>query len=130
MPGEYLGDFPAAGQVIPYIFATYGGSPTASITITGLATTGIEVYKGTSMTQRASDAGYALIDTDGIDIDSTTGIQGFSIDTSDNTDAGFYAAGNDYTVIVNGLTIDGGSTSMTAFRFSIDNRGLLRPTTA
>ena len=131
MLGEYLGDFPAAGQVIPYIFPAYdNNNPTNSVTITGLAITGIEVYKGVSMTQRASDAGYALLDTTGIDIDSTTGVHGFSIDTADNTDPGFYAAGYDYTVVVNGLTINGGSISMVAFRFSIDNRGLLRPTTA
>jgi len=58
--------------------------------VTGLAVTDIEVYKGTSMTQRASDNGYTLLDTDGIDVDSVTGIHAFSIDTGDNSDSGFY----------------------------------------
>jgi len=77
-----------AGDVLPIVFSTYDGGTGASITMTGLAVTDIEIYKDASMTQRASDAGYALIDTDGIDIDSLTGIHGFTIDTGDNTDSG------------------------------------------
>lgn len=124
----YLGDFPA-GKTIFFPFHTFA-STGASVTLTGLATTDIEVYKGASMTQRASDAGYALVDTDGIDLDGVTGIHGFTIDTSDNTDAGFYAAENDYTVIVSAVTVDSQTVNFIAGRFSIDNRGILRPTTA
>lgn len=124
----YLGDFPA-GATIFFPFQTFNSSG-ASVTITGLAVTDIEVYKGASITQRASDAGYALVDTDGIDLDGITGIHGFTIDTSDNTDAGFYAAGNDYTVVVSSITADSQTVNFIAGRFSIDNRGLLRPTTA
>lgn len=89
-----------SGAVLPVFFSTYGKTNGESITLTGLAVTDIEIYKGTSVTQRASDAGYALIDTDGIDVDSLTGVHGFSIDTSDNTDAGFYAVGSFFTVVV------------------------------
>lgn len=124
----YLGDFPT-GATIFVPFQTFNSSG-ASVTITGLAVTDIEVYKGASMTQRASDAGYALVDTDGIDLDTITGIHGFTIDTSDNTDAGFYAAGSDYTVVVSAITVDSQTVNFIAARFSIDNRGLLRPTTA
>lgn len=124
----YLGDFPT-GATIFFPFETFNSSG-ASVTITGLAVTDIEVYKGASMTQRASDAGYALVDTDGIDLDGVTGIHGFTIDTSDNTDAGFYAAGNDYTVVVASITVDSQTCNKIAGRFSIDNRGILRPTTA
>lgn len=124
----YLGDFPT-GATIFFPFHTFNSSG-ASVTLTGLAVTDIEVYKGASMTQRASDAGYALVDTDGIDLDGITGIHGFTIDTSDNTDAGFFAAGNDYTVVVSAVTVDGQTVSFIAGRFSIDNRGLLRPTVA
>ena len=95
-----------AGAVLPIMFTTYAAATGASVTLTGLAVTDIEVYKGTSMTQRASDAGFALLDTDGIDIDTTTGLHGFSIDTGDNTDASFYAAGSFYTVVVNAVTVD------------------------
>lgn len=94
------------GAVIPFPFDTFAASTGAPVTMSGLAVTDIEVYKGTSMTQRSSDNGFALMDTDGIDIDSRTGIHGFSIDTSDNTDAGFYAAGSFYWVVVDAITVD------------------------
>src|SRR4030065_1583119 len=85
-----------AGDVLPVLFTSYDGGTGASITLTGLAVTDIEIYKDGSVTQRASDAGYTLLDTDGIDFDGVPGIHGFSIDLSDNTDAGFYAVGGPY----------------------------------
>jgi hypothetical protein len=108
-----------AGAVLPIMFTTYAGATGASVTLTGLAVTDIEVYKGTSMTQRASDAGYALMDTDGIDIDSTTGLHGFSIDTGDNTDSGFYAAGSFYNVVVNAVTVDSQTVVFIAATFRL-----------
>lgn len=87
-------------------FATYN-SDGASVTITGLAVTDIEIYKNGSTTQRASDAGYTLLDTDGIDFDGITGIHGFSIDLGDNTDASFYTAGAQFTIVVSSITADG-----------------------
>jgi len=108
-----------AGSVLPVFFDSYAGSTGASITITGLAVTDIEIYKGTSMTQRSSDAGYTLLDTDGIDLDGITGIHGFSIDTGDNTDAGFYAAGSFYTVVVSAITVDSQTVNFVAATFRI-----------
>lgn len=113
-----FGNVPA-GSVLPIFFDAFSGSTGASITISGLAVTDIEVYKGTSMTQRASDNGYALIDTDGIDLDGITGIHGFSIDLSDNSDASFYAAGSFYTVVVSAVTIDSQTVSFIAATFRI-----------
>lgn len=107
------------GSVLPVFFASYAGSTGASITLTGLAVTDIEIYKGTSMTQRASDAGYALLDTDGIDVDGTTGIHAFSIDTGDNTDSGFFAAGSFYTVIVSAVTVDSQTVNFIAATFRL-----------
>lgn len=108
-----------AGAVLPIMFTTYAAATGASVTLTGLAVTDIEVYKGTSMTQRASDAGFTLLDTDGIDIDTTTGLHGFSIDTGDNTDASFYAAGSFYTVVVNAVTVDSQTVVFIAATFRI-----------
>jgi phage baseplate assembly protein W len=116
-----LGDFPT-GAVIFFPFHTFDGAG-ASVTLTGLAVTDIEVYKGVSMTQRSSDSGYALVDTDGVDLDGITGIHGFTIDTSDNTDAGFYAAGNEYTVIVSMVTINDQTVNFVVGRFSIERAG-------
>lgn len=108
-----------AGDVLPILFDTFAGSTGASITMTGLAVTDIEVYKDGGATQRASDAGYALLDTDGIDFDGITGIHGFSIDTGDNTDAGFYTVGAWFHVVVSSITVDGQTVSFIAAAFRI-----------
>jgi hypothetical protein len=113
-----FGNVPA-NSVLPIPFDSFAGATGASITITGLAVTDIEVYKGTSMTQRASDAGYVLMDTDGIDLDGITGIQGFSIDLGDNTDAGFYAVGSFYYVVVSAITVDTQTVNFVAATFRI-----------
>jgi hypothetical protein len=108
-----------AGDVLPIFFDTFDGGTGASITMTGLAVTDIEIYKDGSTTQRASDAGYTLLDTDGIDFDSLTGIHGFSIDTGDNTDAGFYTVGAWFHVVVSAVTVDAQTVSFVAAAFRI-----------
>jgi hypothetical protein len=114
----HLGDV-AASSTLYIPFATYGGATGASITLTGLAVTDIEIYKNGSVTQRSSDSGYALLDTDGIDFDGITGIHGFSIDLSDNTDASFYAVGSFYWVVVSAVTVDGQTVNFIAATFRI-----------
>lgn len=99
-----LGRVPA-GTVRYIPFDTYDANG-ASVTISGFAVTDIEIYKNGSITQRSSDNGYALLDTDGIDFDGTTGLQGFSVDLGDNSDSGFYAAGSQYWLNINAITID------------------------
>ena len=108
-----------SGDVLPILFDSFDGGTGASITMTGLAVTDIEIYKDGSTTQRASDAGYTLLDTDGIDFDGITGIHGFSIDTGDNTDAGFYAVGSWYHVVVSSVTIDSQTVNFVAAAFRI-----------
>jgi len=118
---NYLGDFPT-GATVYCPFSTYG-LYNSSVTISGLATSDIKIYKDGSTTQRSSEAGYTLLDTDGIDFDGITGIHGFSIDLSDNTDAGFYAAGHEYWVVVNSITIDSETVNLVAGTFSIERSG-------
>ena len=108
-----------ANSVLPIFFDSFDGGTGASITMTGIAIGDILVYKGTSMTQRASTAGFVLLDTDGIDVDATTGIHGFSIDTGDNTDAGFYAVGSFFTVVVASVTIDAQTVNFVAATFRL-----------
>lgn len=108
----------AASSTLYIPFHTFDSNG-ASITLTGLAVTDIEIYKNGSVTQRASDAGYTLLDTDGIDFDGLTGIHGFSIDLADNTDAGFYAAGSFYWVVVSAVTVDTRTVSFVAATFFI-----------
>src|SRR5512139_22636 len=107
-----------AGTVLYVPFNTFNAAG-ASVTISGLAVTDIEIYKDGSTTQRASDAGYTLLDTDGIDFDSLTGIHGFSIDTGDNTDAGFYTVGAWFTVVVSAITVDSQTVSFIACQFRL-----------
>ena len=108
-----------AGDVLPVMFTSYDGGTGASVTLTGLAVTDIEIYKDGSVTQRSSDAGYTLLDTDGIDFDAITGIHGFSIDTGDNTDASFYTVGAWFTVVVSAVTIDAQTVNFIACQFRL-----------
>lgn len=111
------GNVPAS-SVLPFFFHTFNSSG-ASVTISNFAVGDILVYKGTSMTQRASTSGLVLLDTDGIDLDGTTGIQGFSVDLSDNADAGFYAVGSFYTVVVGPITVNANTVNFVAGTFRI-----------
>jgi hypothetical protein len=113
----HLGDVPA-GSTLYIPFCSYDANG-ASVTLTGLAATDIEIYKNGSVTQRSSDAGYALLDTDGIDFDGVTGLHGFSIDLNDNTDAGFYSVGGFYWVVVSTVTIATQTVTLLAATFRI-----------
>lgn len=118
------------GTTLYVPFQTYSSDdPQASMTITGLAVTDIEIYKDGSATQRASDAGYALLDTDGIDFDATTGIHGVSIDLADNTTAGFYAAGSQYWVVIASITLDAATINFIPVTFRIGYPNALINTT-
>lgn len=108
-----------AGGTLYHLFDTFAGSTGAPITMSGLATSDILVYKNGSTTQRSSSSGFTLLDTDGIDFDSITGIHGFSIDTSDNTDASFYTTGGWFHVVINSVTVDSQTMSFVACAFRI-----------
>lgn len=120
----------APGTVIYIPYDTFDGGTGASITQTGLAVTDIEIYKDGSMTQRGSDNGYTLLDTDGIDLDGVTGIQGFSVDLADNSTAGFYAAGSRYWVVVSSITVDAQTVNFVAAYFTIGYVGAVNTTIA
>lgn len=107
-----------AGRILPILFSTYA-STGASVTLTGLAVTDIEVYKNGSPGQRASDNGYTLLDTDGIDFDGITGIHGFSVNTGDASVSGFYEVGSMYHVVVSSVTVDGQTVNFIAAAFWI-----------
>jgi hypothetical protein len=117
---QYLGDY-ADGATV-YLFWNTFGSSDESITQSGLAVTDIEIYKNGSMTQRSSDSGYTLLDTDGTDLDSSTGCHGVSIDLSDDSDSGFFAIGNDYMIMINAVTVNSQTVRFCAGTFSIQNR--------
>lgn len=108
------------GQTLYIPFHTFDSNdPSASVTMTGLAVTDIEIYKDGSVTQRASDSGYTLLDTDGTDFDLITGIHGISINLADNTTAGFYASGSQYWVVISSVTVDAATINFVLCTFTI-----------
>lgn len=108
------------GSTIEVMFNTYDSNdPSASVAIAAFVAGDIEVYKDGSVTQRASDSGYTLLDTDGIDFDGHVGVGGFSIDLADNTTAGFWASGSRYKVVVGPVTVDAAVINFVAATFRI-----------
>tara|TARA_R110000772_G_scaffold194082_1_gene304872 strand:- start:48 stop:1058 length:1011 start_codon:yes stop_codon:yes gene_type:complete len=116
---NYKGDFNIDGAV--YVDFDSIDALGGSTSITGLALADIKIYKNGGVTQRTSTAGIVLLDTDGIDFDGIVGINGISIDLSDNTDVGFYVAG-DFWVVIDSIVLEGQTVSFTAATFSIENR--------
>jgi hypothetical protein len=57
------------------------------------------------------------------DFDGLTGVHHVRIDTSDDTDAGFYTNA-DYFVVLAGATIDGVTVNRVLAHFSLDNRNV------
>lgn len=113
----HLGNVPA-GTTLYVPFHTFNSSG-ASVTISNFAVGDIGIYKNGSTTQRSSTNGFTLLDTDGIDFDSLTGIHGFSVDLSDNTDAGFYAVGSFYWIVVGPITANTQTVQFVAATFRI-----------
>ena len=111
----YLGDFPASAIVyLPFDTNEADGD---SATFTG---TTIRIYRDNSTTERTSAAGITLSK----DFDALTGAHLLTIDTSDNTDAGFYAAGHDYRAVLVTATIDGKTVTRCVGAWSIENRNI------
>jgi len=108
------GDF-KANSTVQVMFSTFDST---GASITRSVAGSIRIYKNNGTTERTSSAGI----TDSNSFDSVTGVRHINIDTSDNTDSGFYAAGNDYFVVLVGSTIDGKTVNSTIAQFSIENR--------
>lgn len=120
---------PSSTIYIP--FNTFDSNdPSASVTISAFAVGDIKIFKNGNATERASTAGYALLDTDGIDFSAETGIHGFSINLADNTDAGFYMSGQSYWVIVGPITVDAATVNFVSATFRIGYTGALLNTNA
>lgn len=118
---KYLGDY-AAGAVVDVWLTTAAAAGGAVAPSSALEAADVVVYKNHSATQRTSAAGMTMTSP----FDSIVGLHQLSIDTSDNTDAGFWAAGNDYTVVLNPdtETVDGQTVIAILAQFSIENRNI------
>lgn len=90
---------------IPLAFFNDSG---ASISIgSSLAVGDIEVFKNGSVTQRATDSGYAILGDTG-NFDNRVGFKGISISLFNTADdSTFYANGATYWVAIDSVTVDG-----------------------
>lgn len=119
---------PGSTILIPF-HAFDSNDPSASVIISDFVLADIGIYKGMSMTERASTTGVVLLNTDGINIDGATGIHGFTIDLSSNATADFYTSGSFFYVTVGPITIDGATINFVAATFSIGYPGAILDTT-
>lgn len=114
---DTLGDF-EAGQTVHFKWNTVDQDG-ASISRDGSPPSGtIRIYKDDDLAQRASSAGI----TDSPDFDGITGVHHCSIDTDDDTDAGFYEPGHDYQVVIFECLVDGSEINAVIAHFSLENR--------
>lgn len=116
---NYIGDF-ATSAILTATISTANSSGAAVAPSAAFVAADLLIYKGNSTTQRASTAGVTVTSP----FDGTAGLTMVTIDTSDNTDAGFYAAGNDYHVILQPATttVDAQLVVREIAHFSIQNR--------
>lgn len=118
------------GSTILIPFAAFDSNdPSASVIISDFVLADIGIYKGTSMTERASTTGVVLLDTDGIDIDGAVGIHGFSIDLSSNATADFYTCGSRFYVTCGPITIDAATINFVPATFQIGQEAAVHNTT-
>lgn len=91
----YIGDF-ALNQTVRGMFPTRLASGARGDPSSALETADIRVYKNGQTTQRSVENGYTVTST----FDTLTGIVYWSIDLSDDTDAGFFKTpGVEYAVV-------------------------------
>ncbi len=116
---EYLGDFPT-GATVHWKFTTNSGAGARVDPSSAWEAADLRCYKNGSTTERSSTAGYTITST----FDTMTGVTHVSVDTNDNTDAGFWAASNEYQcVLYPDETVDGQSVAAVSAMFSIERSG-------
>lgn len=117
---RYLGDF-KAGQIVTCPFTTNNAAGAAVAPLSAFEAADLVIYKNNVATQRTSAAGITMTSP----FDTVTGFHMVAIDLSDNTDASFWAAGNDYHVMLipDTETVDSQTVVAHLFSFSIQNRG-------
>jgi hypothetical protein len=69
----------------------------------------LRIYKGSSSTPRSSLAGITHTLTH-----RSTGVNHITIDTTDDTDAGFYQGESEYSIVLEGIVIHGRSLNLPA----------------
>jgi hypothetical protein len=111
---QQLGDF-LSGSIVRFMWTSNNAS---GASVNPSANGSIRVYKDGSTVERASSAGITYT----VGFDALTGVHQVVIDLSDNSDAGFYAAGSEYFVVLVGATIDSQTVNAVLAQFSIEKR--------
>ncbi len=106
-----------ANSTISIPFNTFDSNG-ASVTVTDLVAGDVHIHKDAGLTQRTSSVGITV----SVDYDGITGNHLVTIDTSDDTHAGFYAVGSDYDVRLEGITVNAQTLNVWIGKFSIENR--------
>ncbi len=114
MSVAYYGDF-AEDDTVNLPFNTFSSNdPSASVTATDLVDADIFVHKDGSATAITTDGATIDIDAPGV------GAHMITIDTSVHAD---YATGSEYSVRINGVTVDSGTINAWIGSFSIERAG-------
>lgn len=93
-----------AGGIVYIRFTTNDAAGGAVAPSTAFEAADVKLYKDNSSTERTSQAGWTMTSP----FDTITGLHTLAIDTSDNTDAGFYAEDHDYFAVLSpDETVDG-----------------------
>lgn len=103
------------GSTIRIPFSSFDKDDGSAITMTNYAAADIIVYKDGSTTERASTTGFTAT----TDFDGKTGKHLAVIDLADDTTANFWAAGSEYLVAIDAVTIDAVTTGGWIGRFRI-----------
>lgn len=102
---DHLGAYNTLGSrtTVRFAFTTHAASGAAVAPSSAFENSDLRIYKDGSATQRSSASGITMTSP----FDSITGGHHVDIDLTDNTDAGFYAAGSFYEVwLVPDETVD------------------------
>ena len=116
---QYMGDY-ADDSTVRIFFTTNDGSGGAVAPSTAFEAADVVIYKNNSATQKATTNGITMISP----FDTVTGLHLVEIDCSNDTgDAGFWATGNDYSVVLSpDETVDSQTVVAAIAQFSIENR--------
>lgn len=117
---NYRGDF-VGTETLAVKFSTHAAAGGNVAPLSAFEAADIRIYKDGSDVQRTSANGIAMTSP----FDGLTGFHQVTIDLSDNSDNGFYAAGHEYSVVLapDSETVDGQTiTAVEIATFSIKNR--------
>ncbi|MHB1260314.1 MAG: hypothetical protein ACYC2H_01220 [Thermoplasmatota archaeon] len=103
------------GSTIRVPFSSFDKDDGSSITMTNYVVGDILIYKDGGTTERASTTGFTAT----TDFDAKTGKHVAVIDLASNATAGFFAAGSEYLVAIDAVTVDGVTVGAWIARFRI-----------